>query len=747
MINRIDHLHRDQLEILHQEAINLLANMARRPDVHGLRYAQAGTLGDYTNGLEEAQNCIAVENGYADWATMLDAVLQPPSEDDKAKVWLAEKTLNGQLDSDLLSKPRVQQLIHENLGIRIAMLDSSLSLEKEIGKDPDRLLEPLDVPALVYLCCSRYGNEISELRLRRRKWVDWLLQEGANANAGRKEMDSIRGYQTCLGGAIGRAKDKEVVPRLLQHGADVADGPTLYEGCAMWEAVRHQDHVSLQNLLDAGPPEWHVCHALTHCLQNKDQQMMSMLLDHGGDPNWDKTVFGMGGNALHEAIHCDCPVEMLETLLKHGANIEAKDHAGRTPLVVATGFGYDAVCDYLVAKGANSNAVGNTEKWVGSCFKGEFGESDELRERYIDPYELSYHDDLWVHEAIERKNSTASSFLLEGVLTPEAFNYRGESAMHVAVRMADYYAIDELMMRGASATELNYDGETPIELAMRLPGKAYDEILESFVERLEEVALFKKGARLKPGDIDDFEAAADAVVYGDLDTLKEKFEQFPYFARARSPRPHRCTLMHYIGVNGFEGERQRSPSNAVEVIEFLLSKGCDPNATCYTYRGGQGETTLGLLLSSGVVESEEQKLAMVRALVKGGADIEPAYKQAFMLMDSRIEGNLERIVSYLVPTEEMNFLAFQLLVNFEEYEVVSVLLKAGFDINASNELNQTALHWAAFNGKRELVLWLLERGADPMLEEDQFNGNAEGWALAGGNPAIAALIKEFVVKD
>src|SRR6185369_12391779 len=58
-----------------------------------------------------------------------------------------------------------------------------------------------------------------------------------------------------------------------------------------------------------------------------------------------------------------------------------------------------------------------------------------------------------------------------------------------------------------------------------------------------------------------FERGADAVVAGDVDTLRDLLDETPDLARARSPRPHRATLLIYCGANGVEGERQRTPPN------------------------------------------------------------------------------------------------------------------------------------------------------------------------------------------
>ena len=245
------------------------------------------------------------------------------------------------------------------------------------------------------------------------------------------------------------------------------------------------------------------------------------------------------------------------------------------------------------------------------------------------------------------------------------------------------------------------------------------------------------GSRLRPQDVESFELAADAIANGNAEQLKELLAVKPYFSKARSIRPHRCALMNYVGVNGFEGERQKSPDNAVEIIEVLLAAGCDPNALCYTYRGGPGENTLGLLLSSGVVSSPEQQFAMVRALVNGGASIEAGYQLLFKLLDAKETNSIEEVVSSLDINDDAVRDAFFALGSNREFILMQELLNTGFDVDSTNDLKQTALHWAAYNGDEVLVDWLLERGANPKLQELQFNGTCAGWADAGGHPDLA----------
>src|SRR4030095_11282441 len=78
------------------------------------------------------------------------------------------------------------------------------------------------------------------------------------------------------------------------------------------------------------------------------------------------------------------------------------------------------------------------------------------------------------------------------------------------------------------------------------------------------------------------ESAVEAVVSGDALTLERLLRDDPDLVRARStrvtphdPPMHRATLLHYVGANGVEGYRQRTPPNAVEIATMLLRAGAE----------------------------------------------------------------------------------------------------------------------------------------------------------------------------
>ncbi|MCY3813241.1 MAG: ankyrin repeat domain-containing protein [Gammaproteobacteria bacterium] len=666
---------------------------------------------------EEARHVVAREAGFADWSAVQRALNAEALSGAEAEGALIDAAL---ADAD----GRVQALLSRSPDLAATSVSCALVLG--VSDAVDRLdrhtvntvVGPRGWPPLLYLCHSRYGHRDPERRAACVKLLRALLDHGADPNAGIRETASLRGFRTALGAAIGWARNPAFVDALLEAGADIADGPTLYEGSAMWEAVRHKDVASLEALLAHDPPQWHVCHALPHALQYDDAALTRLLLERGGDPNWTMGRWGFDGNCLHEAVVLGNSPAVLAALLEHGAEPDSTDRDGRTPLALATCLNRDALAGLLRDHGARDDAVRDVDRWVGACFAGDVGAAGRLADADR-PFLPADH--LWLCRAIRIGNDAAARLLLAGGIDPNAMDDDGERPLHLAARGDNGAVTDILIAEGADLGQENFAGQTPLDVAL------------AHSDRSTEILVGAQAPSSPLPDVDyeaRFEAAADAVIHGDLATLKSLFAAHPELASARSGRPHRCTLLHYLGANGFEVERQQTPPNAVAVIDFLIDAGSDPNAVCYTYRGGPAQTTLGLLTSSSHPKAAGLTLAMVSALARDGAELDAAYR---LLAAIHRDGSLP---DEFDPAAESSGYAAIEAATLAERDILMRLLDAGVDVNAERPDATTALHHAAIDGNAALVDELLSRGADLGRRDKVFDGTAAGWAHAGGHAAL-----------
>lgn len=84
-----------------------------------------------------------------------------------------------------------------------------------------------------------------------------------------------------------------------------------------------------------------------------------------------------------------------------------------------------------------------------------------------------------------------------------------------------------------------------------------------------------------------FEQALDVMLSGDITLLQTLIDETPELTMECSRYGHQATLLHYLGANGVESYRQKTPLNAVELAQLLIAKGASKEATANMYGGGQ----------------------------------------------------------------------------------------------------------------------------------------------------------------
>ena len=275
-------------------------------------------------------------------------------------------------------------------------LESALDWVSEI--EVSKRIGPLGWHPLTYTCCSQASRTRTGATTRR-ELVARLVKAGANANVGCHESETIRGFLTLLGGAVGCRRDSTLAQQLLESGAEIDDGPTLYEGSAIWYAVKENDAKSMRVLLEAKPPLWHLCHALPHAIDLGEEEIVDQLLSAGADPNWNMTTRGYGGNCLHEAIVVGSSMGLAKKLCDANASVEQHDGGLRTPLAMATALNRTQFKDHLVGKGANLDECGSIEHWVGACFAHDQDRANRLSRSLSTPETWLYEDHLWLCHA------------------------------------------------------------------------------------------------------------------------------------------------------------------------------------------------------------------------------------------------------------------------------------------------------------------------------------------------------------
>jgi hypothetical protein len=253
-----------------------------------------------------------------------------------------------------------------------------------------------------------------------------------------------------------------------------------------------------------------------------------------------------------------------------------------------------------------------------------------------------------------------------------------------------------------------------------------------------------------------FEAAADAIQWGELETLSELLDAHPELVRMRSPFVHRAMLLHHVAANGIEIERQlQSPSNAVAITRLLLERGAEPDAMCLTYGGGRGQTTLYLLVSSAPPAAVGVQAALVEELCRGGARVEGLDDDGWPLWTAITFGYTEAAEALVRCGARVDNIVFAAALGdldaVERYFDSSGQLRSGLagiprrlgpngPPADPDRIVDYALIQAAAHNRRKVVEFLLTKGPDLEFREPFFDATASGVARYFGNDAIVALL-------
>ena len=282
----------------------------------------------------------------------------------------------------------------------------------------------------------------------------------------------------------------------------------------------------------------------------------------------------------------------------------------------------------------------------------------------------------------------------------------------------------------------------------------------------------------RPGPVARFEAAVEAVIDGDIPTLRKLLDADPELIRRRStrvthfdPPVHGAMLLHYLAANGVEGYRQRSPKNAAEVAAVLLDAGADPDALASLY-GGRC-TTMALLVSSTPPARAGVQVALVETLIDHGASVTAQGEgnwvspvetalvfgkhdaaKALVKRGAPVEtvaaaaglGDIETVRRKLPDAIAIDrHRALALAAQLGHTDVVRLLLDEGGDPNRFNppgtHSHTPPIHQAIAAGHLDVVKLLVERGARLDIKDTIYQGTPLGWAEYCNQPQIAQFIR------
>jgi len=381
--------------------------------------------------------------------------------------------------------------------------------------------------------------------------VEFLLTEGADINSG---------TTTALHYAVQNGH-RAVVELLLAKGADVNARDGANQTPVDLAAKRMRTHI-MELLVEKGADV-----SLHPAARIGALAKVKSLIEKGADINAKDTS---GQTPLHYAVEYDRK-DVVELLIANRADVNAKNNEGRTALEIAMIRLRPQIAKLLANNGADISSIHL------AAFVGNLEKVKAFFQRIIDINAQDSHGRTPLHYAAA---ADVAEFLIFNGADIHAEDKEGETPLHTAAG-AGYKDVVELLITKGVDVDAKKSGYTPLSWAIWRNRK---DVIRSLVSH---------GADLNFVATDDW-PFLHYVVWNDDKDLVESF--VTRGAKLDVKDSGGWTVLHYAAEQGYK-----------EIVEYLVSKGADVNA-----KTEKGETPMSL------AEKKEYK-EIVELLRKHGA--------------------------------------------------------------------------------------------------------------------------------
>ena len=461
--------------------------------------------------------------------------------------------------------------------------------------------------------------------------------------------------------------------------------------------------LSVAGLTAAGPDL-----RLVRAAAEQDAQTVRALLDEGIDVN---AARADGATALLWATHWD-DLDTTDLLLRAGANVNAADDHGVTPLERACENGSAAMVKKLLAANAEVNAAqaSGLTPLMTAARTGKLAVVETLLAHGANVNAPTARTrSTAVMWAVAERHTDIVRLLLQNGADPHVSTSDGFTPLLYAAHNGDIAMAKVLLEAGVDINATGVDGTHPLPYAIILRQDAFA------------LFLLEQGAdpNGSMGGIGALHAAAGSVApwLGEWNRRHGDGRWRSIFGTRVLPAGRRLLLITKLLARGANPNARITTTATMDMGD----KGYPTKGAFETYSLGTGDlrgaTPLWVAANassgratfagfnsgnSSTADQVDSSVEILRALLAAGADQQLTTNDGTTPLMAAAGLGL-RSFSPRDPRGRRSVAA---------EAAVKVLLEAGADVNATNEADFTALHGAAFRGLNEVIVYLVEQGAD-----------------------------------
>jgi len=450
-----------------------------------------------------------------------------------------------------------------------------------------------------------------------------------------------------------------------------------------------------------------------------------------------------GRTSLHLLVERDNTPDVAEILIEKGANINATDSLGLTPLILAMESYDEILARYLISKGAEvdihsavflvlvdhlKSILKDDPSQINARIKGgsyfstplhvavsmlnvamvklllEYGADINVTDdEGHTPLHIIYHSygPIWrgtrpemtelllSHGAKLDIFSGASLGQINYVRqllseNPELVNAKdnsGSTPLHWAVLNNQKEMVELLVENGANVNAIGNNDATPIKISLFNKNKEIEEY------------LLNHGAKID---------VLTATWFGMVDKLNDLLREDPSSINTKTFDGLTLLEIAALGYRRFieASESNGKPKRELPAIELLLSKGAELNIHIATLLGKLDQVAKLI---------NDDPTQVNRKWLDGATPIYEAVGNGYTEIAEYL---IKHGASIKARGERWSDLPIHIAAKFGHIDCVELLLKSGVDVNEKGLANRTPLHWSAFSGYLEIVKLLVSKGAD-----------------------------------
>ena len=425
-----------------------------------------------------------------------------------------------------------------------------------------------------------------------------------------------------------------------------------------------------------------------------------------------------GTTAIHWAVRNN-DLALVDRLLKAGAKATTANRYGVTPIFLACESGSGAIVERLLSAGVSANATGpEGETALHTC--AHTGNVDAAKVLLKHGASIEAGDSwrgqtplMWAaarkHPAMIKAlveagadvNTRSSIIAWERQRTAEPRDKwlppGGLTALHFAAREGCVDCVKVLVSSGADINDIDPDSHTPLVIAL----------MNGHLDVA--AALIRSGADVN---------AADNV--------------------GRTPL-YAAVDLHTVPASNRPAPREADDhASSMEVVQMLLDKGANVNAALRAAlpyrtkldRGGDG--VLGAGTTPLLRAAKAGDTPVIKMLLDKGANPKAATRNGVnAIMMAANVGTREEDMTGRNKTQK------------DAIETITLLVKAGTDVNGADTQGRTAAHGAAMWGHTDVIKFLAANGAKLDVKDkrgltalDTANGLAGGFGFGGSASVV-----------